>query len=93
MTLAALGACDLDVGGVADFLDAIAFDPECGVFEVDAFADVEEAGSFQNGGGRRRRCGILCQGDQGKREEGDDGCVLHGPLCYHSREDRTSSVG
>ena len=90
--LGGFGRVRLDVGGFADFLDAIAFDPECGVFEIDAFADVEEAGGFQDGGGRRRRCGILCQGDQGEREEGDDGCVLHGPLCYHSREDRTSGV-
>jgi hypothetical protein len=43
----------LDFGCGAYFLDAFAINPEGGVVEVRAFADVEEAGGFENDGGVR----------------------------------------
>ena len=67
----------LDVGGRADFFDAVTVDPEGGVFEVSAFADVEEVGGFEDGGGGRSSGGLgVAGGEEGEEEE--EMAWLHG---------------
>lgn len=76
--LGIFGIVRLDVGGGADFLDAVAFDPESGVVEVAAFADVEEVGGFEDDGGGRGGGGLGAGGGEEGEEEERKGARFHG---------------
>lgn len=64
------GRMGLNLGGRADFFDAVAFDEDSGVFDVTAGANVEEAGGLDQDNFGRLRFGIgLRQGAVGKKNQ------------------------
>ena len=84
----------LNLREVANFLEALAFNPNSHVLEVGAFADIEQLSRFdQNGGGCRCLRDGTGRAEAQKKREGERSSIHRGTTYHNQRRVNKLALG